>query len=279
VRIIGRSIIDFFRDDGLMFAAAMSYFTMMAIVPFCLFVITLFGYLLGHYPEFYTFFLRRLVNFFPEVTNEIMQDISKLISFKGIGKVGLVLYGLLSYHVFASYEAALNAIFKVKTKRRFIFSVLISLSVVTLIIVLLMLSFAATSIVPLLKGFSPLLPGLKLGKITQFIIRFVLPFILVLLVVTMLYILIPKTRVNFFHSLRGAMFTTIFIEIAKHIFTWYVSSVVELGKIYGPLTATISFLLWVYYSSSIFLIGAEIVHNSGTATKAGPIKSPKWGGR
>ena len=131
------------------------------------------------------------------MTREITQDISKLITFKGIGKVGLVLYGLLSYRIFASYESALNAIFKVKTKRRFIFSVLISLSVVTLIIFLLMMSFAATSIVPLLKTLSPFLPGLKIGKITQFIIRFVLPFILVLFTVTMLYILIPKKKVNF----------------------------------------------------------------------------------
>jgi membrane protein len=275
VSIIGRSVIDFFRDDGLMFAASMSYFTMMAIVPFCLFVITLFGYLLGYYPDFYNFFLRRLVNFFPEVTNEIMQDISKLISYKGIGKVGLVLYGLLSYQVFASYEAALNAIFKVKTKRHFILSVFISLSVVTLIIALLMLSFAATSIVPLLKALSPFLPGLRIGKITQFIIRFIVPFVLVFLVVTMLYILIPNTRVSFFNSFRGAMFTTILLEIAKYIFTWYVNSVVGLGKIYGPLTAIISFLLWVYYSSSIFLIGAEIVHNSGTDKKNRLIKSPK----
>ena len=273
--IIGRSVIDFFRDDGLMFAASMSYFTMMAIVPFCLFVITLFGYLLGYYPDFYNFFLRRLVNFFPEVTNEIMQDISKLISYKGIGKVGLVLYGLLSYQVFASYEAALNAIFKVKTKRHFILSVFISLSVVTLIIALLMLSFAATSIVPLLKALSPFLPGLRIGKITQFIIRFIVPFVLVFLVVTMLYILIPNTRVSFFNSFRGAMFTTILLEIAKYIFTWYVNSVVGLGKIYGPLTAIISFLLWVYYSSSIFLIGAEIVHNSETDKKNRLIKSPK----
>jgi membrane protein len=267
LRIIGRSVIDFFRDDGLMFAAAMSYFTMMAIVPFCLFLITLFGYILGHYPEFYRYFLSRIMNLFPEVTKEITQDISKLISFQGLGKVGLVLYGLLSYRVFASYESALNAIFKIKKKRRFIFSVLISMLVVTLIIVLLMVSFAATSIVPLLKALSPFLPGLKIGKITQFIIRFVLPFILVLFVVTMLYILIPKTRVSFFGAFRGAMFTSIFIELAKHVFTWYVRSVVELGKIYGPLTAIISFLLWVFYSSSIFLIGAEIVHNSGTARK------------
>jgi len=267
VRIIGRSVIDFIRDDGLMFAAAMSYFTMMAIVPFCLFVVTLFGYLLWHYPEFYRHFLSRIMNLFPEVTREITEDMSKLISFKGIGKVGLLLYGLLSYRVFASYESALNAIFKIKKKRRFIFSVLISLSVVTSLIVLLMVSFAATSIVPLLKVLSPFLPGLKIGKITQFIIRFILPFILVLFVVTMLYILIPKTRVNFYDSFKGALFTTVFLEVAKHAFTWYVRSVVELGKIYGPLTAFISFLLWVYYSSSIFLIGAEIVHNSGIARK------------
>ena len=178
VRIIGRGFIDFFRDDGLMFAAAMSYFTMMAIVPLCLFLITLFGYFLGHYPEFYKYFLSRLMNLFPDVTRGITQDISKLITYKGIGKVGLVLYGVLSYRVFASYESALNAIFKVKTKRRFIFSVLISLLVVTLIIVLLMMSFAASSMVPLLKTLSPFVPGLKIGKITQFIIRFVLPFII-----------------------------------------------------------------------------------------------------
>ena len=144
---------------------------------------------------------------------------------------------------------------------------LISLLVVTLIIALLVMSFAASSIVPFLKMLSPLLPGLKLGKISQFIIRFVLPFILVLFTVTMMYILIPKTKVSFTNSFRGAAFTTIFMEIAKHIFTWYVSSIAGLGKIYGPLTAFISFLLWMFYSSSIFLIGAEIVHNSGVVRK------------
>ena len=130
------------------------------------------------------------------------------------------------------------------------------------------MSFAASSIVPLLKTLSPFLPGLKIGKITQFIIRFILPFILVLLTVTILYLLIPKKKINLIDSFRGALFTTIFLEIAKHAFTWYVSSVVELGKIYGPLTAFISFLLWMFYSSSIFLIGAEIVHISGMTRKA-----------
>lgn len=258
-----------------MFAASMSYFAMMAVVPFCLFVMTIFGYLLGQYPEFYHFFLSRLMNLFPEVTKELTQDISKLISYQGIGKVSLVLYGLLSYQAFASYEAALHAIFKVKKKRGFIFSLFISLLVVTMIIALLIISFAASSIIPILKLFSPFLPGLKISEMAQLIIRFVLPFMLVLFTATMLYILIPRTRVTFFNAFSGEVFTTIFLEIAKYVFTWYVSSVVELGKIYGPLTAFFSFLLWVFYSSSIFLIGAEIVHNLGAERKSGMRYDPK----
>jgi len=51
------------------------------------------------------------------------------------------------------------------------------------------------------------------------------------------------------------------MEAAKYIFTFYVVKVVRLGAVYGPLSAFIIFLLWVFYSSCIFLIGAETVHN------------------
>ncbi|HAM51008.1 MAG TPA: hypothetical protein DCP92_10095 [Nitrospiraceae bacterium] len=37
-----------------------------------------------------------------------------------------------------------------------------------------------------------------------------------------------------------------------------------MGTIYGPLSAFVIFLLWVFYSSCIFLIGAEVVHNLGS---------------
>jgi membrane protein len=262
ISVIGRSVVDFFRDDGLTHSAAMSYFTMMAIVPFCLFLVTLLGYLLGNFPEFYKFFVSRLIYLFPQVTDEITRDISKIVSFNEIGKFGLVLYGLLSFQVFASYEAAVNNIFKVSRKRGLFYSVFISLMIVTLIIAMLIISFAATSFIHILRTFSPPFSAQEIGTITQFIIRFVIPFFLVLFTVMVLYILLPKINVNFRNAFKGAMFTTIFLEIAKHLFTWYIGSIIELGKIYGSLAAFISFLLWVFYSSVIFLIGAEIVHNS-----------------
>ncbi|MBI5188491.1 MAG: YihY/virulence factor BrkB family protein [Nitrospirae bacterium] len=51
------------------------------------------------------------------------------------------------------------------------------------------------------------------------------------------------------------------------LFTWYVGTVMRFGTIYGPLTAFVVFLLWVFYSSCIFLIGAEVVHNQGTGRR------------
>lgn len=269
VRLIGRSILDFFRDNGLMLAGAMSYFTMMALVPFCLFLITVFGYFLGEYPEFYRFFMAKLAGFFPTVTQQITDDLTKIISFKGIGKFSLVLYGVLSFQVFASMEAALNTIFKVKIRRSFFSSIVLSLVVVTLIIALLTASFAAASLIPLFKTIGQDLTGLKIGKLTRFLLRFVLPFVLVLSSIMLLYVMVPKTRVTAYSAVRGAFFATVMLEVAKHAFTWYVSNVAQFGKIYGPLTAFVMFLLWMFYSSSIFLIGAEIVHNLGSQKQSG----------
>ena len=263
VRVIGRSFLDFFRDNGLMLAGSMSYFTIMALVPLSLFLVTVFGYFLGQYPDFYKFFLAKLTGFFPTVTQGITDDLTKIISYKGLGKFGLLLYGVLSFQVFASMETALNTIFKVKKRRNFIVSIIVSLVVVTLIIALLTVSFAAASLIPLLKTLGPDFSVIKIGKISKFLLQFVLPFILVLFSIMLLYVVVPKTRVALSSALKGAFFATVMLEVAKHTFTWYVINLVQFGKIYGPLTAFVMFLLWIFYSSGIFLIGAEIVHNLG----------------
>src|SRR5512135_3424365 len=144
-----------------MLAASLSYFIVTALVPFCMFLMTLLGYLLGHYPEFYKFVLNKLTNLFPSVTAGITQEIVKLISYKGLGKIGILLYGLMSYQVFASLEKSLNVVFKVKQKRNIACSVLMSLTVVTGIIVLLIVSFGAASVIPLLNALKPYLLDFK----------------------------------------------------------------------------------------------------------------------
>lgn len=262
-RAVVKSFTDFFRDDGLLLAGSLSYFSMMALVPFCLLLITLFGYFLGENYMFLQFFSSKLVSFFPQAAQEIAGELRKLISYKGLGHYTFLLYGIMSYQLFASFEAAINVIFKIKNRRPLLLSLVLSLLIITLILFFVLLSFGATSAVSLLKALRAYFPGLYIGAITRFLVGVVVPLVLVFLVLTMLYIVLPRRKVRVYHALAGALFTAVLLEMAKHLFTLYVGKVAHLGTIYGPLSAFIIFLLWVYYSSCIFLIGAELVHNLG----------------
>lgn len=263
LKILIRSFYDFVKDGGVILAGSISYFTMMALVPFCLFLITIFGYFLGHYQSFYQFFFNKLIYFFPDITSEITKQLGKLISFKSIGALSFILYGFLSLPVFSSIENAMNIIFKIQKKRTFFWSMLLSLIIVTLIIFMLFISFVASSLIQLLKAQQYSFPERRIGLIIGLLLRYVVPFVMILFTTMIVYIFFPKTKVKTHHALIGAFFTTIFLEIAKHIFTWYVGTIVKFGTIYGPLTAFVVLLLWVFYSACIFLIGAEVVHNLG----------------
>lgn len=270
MKIIIKSVTDFFKDDGPLLAGSISYFFVMAIIPFSFLIIAIFGHFLGEKREFYTFFLKKLLNLFPQATYSITKELGKIITFKRIGLFTLLIYGIFSYQLYSAVERALNIIFKITVKRSFLISILLSISLVTLMIIFLLISFGATSVISMVKYLDQFFPGLVISRIAGFLIAFVIPLLLIILTITALYILLPMKKVLFSHALLGGLFTAVFIEAAKHLFTFYVASkLYKLGAVYGPISAFITFLMWVFYAVSIFLIGAEVVHNLGDRRKSG----------
>ena len=67
-------------------------------------------------------------------------------------------------------------------------------------------------------------------------------------------------------ALKLTLCASLFLKMAKHIFTIYVVKVAKLGAVYGPLM----FRLWIFYSSCVILIGAELVHNLCADDKSEP---------
>ncbi len=267
IRLFGRSVTDFFRDGGLMLAASISYFSMMAVLPFCLFLIAIFTYLVGTDEEFFRFITAKLVSFFPKAAQNIAKELRDAISFRGVGTFTFIIYGILSYQLYSSLESAINVVFKIKDKRSFVSHLFISLFIITLLILFLLLSFGTSSLIMVLNTFKSEFPGLQMHDITAFMIKYVVPFILVFFTIATLYIVMPKRRIRWKNAITGSLIASVFLEAAKHIFTIYVVKVVKFGSIYGPLSAFVIFLLWGFYSSCIFLIGAEIVHNLETSKK------------
>ncbi|HIJ59430.1 MAG TPA: YihY/virulence factor BrkB family protein [Nitrospirae bacterium] len=261
LKVLVKSFTDFFKDSGHMLAAAISFFFILALVPYCLMLVAIFGYFLGERPDFFAFFAKRLSDMFPSVTHQISDGLTKLITYKKIGNITLVLYAFLSYELVSSIEYSMDKIFKVKHSRHFLLSMLLSVVIVTITIAIVLLSFGSTYVVSGAWEIKRFFPSLDVGIIAGFILGYIVPFFMVFLTLFALYIILPNKKIKITHAMFGALISTIFMELAKHLFTIYVTKLLQFGSIYGPLTAFVIFLIWIYYSSCILLMGAEFIHN------------------
>ena len=260
MKLLLRSLVAFYRDDGSRHAGSIAYFFLMSFAPFCLLLVAIFGYFLGDNKEFYEFFAARLLRFFPEATSEISRGLTAIVTYRKIGVFTLIVYAFFSYLLYSSLEAAVHVIFQEKTKRSLLISVVMSFVMISFIALCITVSFAATSLIEVLKQAIITATGLQIGAIAGFLIRFVIPIMLVFIIVTTLYKFMPVRKTTLRSALKGGLFTAVFLEGARHLFTFYVvTAATQFGAIYGSLSSLVIFLLWIFYASCIFLIGAEMV--------------------
>ena len=275
MRILWKSLGDFFRHDGPMLAGSIACFFMMSMAPFILLLVAGFGYFLGEHQEFYDFLAIRLAGLFPQATYEIMAELQKIIAYQRIGLFTLALYAYFSYQLYFSLERAVNMILQSAGKRSLLKSLLLFLLVTVSLMVLLFLFFGAKVFLSLLEPLGQVFPELKIGTITTWLVGFVLPAVLVFLTTSALYLVLPQKQVLVRQALLGALATTLLLEAGKHIFTYYAMlQVSQFGVIYGSLTAVVIFLLWVFYAASIFLFGAEIVRNLENTKRPAAVETP-----
>src|SRR3990172_7839644 len=71
-----------------------------------------------------------------------------------------------------------------------------------------------------------------------------------------LYVVVPNYRVRLRHGLIGSLIATVTFEIAKRGFAFFVTHFANYKAIYGAVAALPVFLIWVYLSWTIILLGA-----------------------
>lgn len=87
----------------------------------------------------------------------------------------------------------------------------------------------------------------------------ILPFVFQLMAFTLLYLVMPNVRVSLWHGLAGALVATILFETTKRLFGFYILHFNSYEVIYGALSTLPIFLIWIYLSWAVALIGAEVV--------------------
>ncbi len=256
LKTFGRHLIQHFREDrSFESAAALSYTSLLALVP----LMTVMLGVISGFPVFdhvaeeletYIF-----TNFVPAAGDVIREHLNEFVDrttgLTGAGTVFLIATAIL---LMSTIERSLNRIWRVKASRGPTNRLMIYWAVLTLGPLLMGASLALTSY---LAASSALAPHLVRG-VVQEVFFYLMPFGVVLVAFTLIFILVPNRRVLWRHALFGALLSAILFELAKGGFVWYVTNFPTYERLYGALATIPLFLIWIYLSWVVILLGASV---------------------
>lgn len=252
LRYVGR---EFLADDCMDTAASLAYTTLLSLVPL---LAVVFG-VLSAFPAFRElqagieqFIFNNFVPALGEtVRGYLLQFAAKARTLTAAGFAFLVLTALA---LMATIETAFNGIWRVRVRRRRLTTFLIYWAVLTLGPLLVGTGLAVSSYLaslPLLSDVDQSL-GLR-GKALG-----VMPFASTYLALVLVYRLVPNRDVPASHALVGGLAGAVLFELAKRGFGYYVTNFPTQEAVYGTFATIPVFLLWIYLSWLIVLLGAEL---------------------
>ena len=245
-----------FREDRLgLTASSLTFTTLISLVPLVTVMLAAFA----AFPMFSTFqealqryFLQSLV---PDmIARPVLGALTQFSSKASrLGSVGLIALVGSALALMLTIDRTLNAIWRVPKPRPIAQRVLVYWAAVTLGPLLLGISLSLTSYaVSASRGIVGTVPGgvrLLLGAIE---------FTLMALGLAGLFHYVPNTHVRWRHALAGAIFVAVGFEVAKRLLAWYLVQVPTYSVVYGAFATLPIFLVWIYVSWVIVLLGAVI---------------------
>ncbi len=260
LRVIILTLRGYNDDRCLLRASSLTFFTLLSIVPI---VAVFFGIAKGF--GFERRLERELFQRFPgqeDVLNQIINFANSLLQqTQGglIAGVGLLVLFWAVLKVLGHIERAFNDIWEIKESRSWIrkFSDYLAIMLIAPIFILM-----SGSITVFIKA--------QVSQITQKVayldvlnpfIYFLfesMPYILIWILFTILYIIMPNTKVSLKAGLLGGVVAGTLYQIAQWAYITFQISAAQINAIYGSLAALPLFLIWLQISWWIVLFGAEL---------------------
>ncbi|WP_206196693.1 YihY family inner membrane protein [Zooshikella ganghwensis] len=246
----------FVQDGCLQSAAALTYTTLFAVVP----LMTVTYSMLAAIPTFQgvgdeiqSFIFSNFVPSAGATVQSYLADFStqaRKLTFVGVAF--LIVTALL---MLKTIEEVLNKIWRVEQGRKGLASFLLYWAILSLGPLLLGCGFALTSYI---TSVELIMDATDLIISRQWLLQIVPP-LLTAAAFCLIYIAVPNRPVRFKHALLGGLLAAALFELAKKGFALFVSLSPSYELVYGAFAAVPLFLLWIYLSWNIILLGAELV--------------------
>ncbi|MBW3554654.1 MAG: YihY/virulence factor BrkB family protein [Gemmatimonadetes bacterium] len=76
----------------------------------------------------------------------------------------------------------------------------------------------------------------------------------------LVYRYLPPRRIKWSTAVIAATFTSVVGEALKYGFTAYVQNLASFGDLWGAVATFVILVLWIYYTSVVFILGGEVGH-------------------
>ncbi len=236
-------------------AGALSYTTLVSLVPLTVAVFAI----LSAFPVFEQWrasLTSYAFEHFVPATGMAVQDYMLSFAANANKLTGISILVMLfsAVSMMISIEDRLNRIWRVRKARSWGSRLLLYWAALTLGPILIAGGLVMTSYLAAM----PLLSDAATQIVSQPRLLSVGPFAITLVTLLLMYTMIPNRRVSWRHAALGALLGAILFEFARWGFTLFVRSAHTYEEIYGTLAAIPIFLLWIYLSWIIVILGASI---------------------
>ncbi len=257
--LIKRFINKIIADDIFALSAQFSYYIILGIFPF----IFLFVIFLGYYSNLLFDTLYEIKHLIPtEIYNLFLNLVSDSVSnYKSpyfSASIIVLLWSASSGSV--GIIKGINKAYDSEIRRNYIFlkffGLLFTLALMISFQIVLVFIVIGKYVIELLITFANI-PNIIVSIVK--IIRYAFPVILLIVMLSLVYKFIPNKKIKFSLVLPGAFIATFGCLISSMCFSTYVNlRSTYYNNIYGNLSGLFIFLLWIYMTSFIFLLGNEI---------------------
>lgn len=256
LQVIYSIVINFSAHQGTLRAAALTYTTVLSLVPF---LAIAFSVLKGLGAQ------NALEPVLQQFAGDSEETIARIIAYvnntnvKSMGAIGLVMLIITVISLMGSIEEAFNAVWGVRETRTVQRRFSDYLSVVIIGPILLLVATSMTSSLQSQWLLQWLIHNTYLGDAILLLFR-LLPYISVWIAMVFLYVFIPNTRIRFSSAVVGGVISGTAWQLAQWGYFHFQVGVANYNAIYGTLAALPIFLVWIYTSWLIVLFGLEIVY-------------------
>lgn len=268
--VLKRAYTGFIQDDCLSMSAALAYYSAFSLAPLLLIAVAIAGMFFGEEAVRGALDgeLRQYMGTSAaSVVQDMLANARKPADGLLMSLTGVLLLLIGASGVFGQLQAALNTIWNTGPPtatgiRRYVKGRLLSFSMVLVTGFLLLVSMILTTSLQLVADHLGKSAGIPLAAWTAG--SGVLSFVVITLLFSAIFKILPDVPVRWRDVWAGAVFTTALFMVGKFAIGWYLGREATASS-YGAAGSFVVVLMWLYYSSIILLFGAEFTESQSRA--------------